>query len=180
MPFLRGAGAGLLRSIILLFLSASPAMTGDAPPRESCHVIENVPFYPQEAYQCGPASLAAVLNFCGIAVTPDDIAADIFSSKAKGTLGIDMVLYARGKGLSAEQYSGGPEDLKRNIDAGNPVIILVDYGFWVYQKSHFMVLLGYNEGGFIADSGKEHLKSIPQDELIRTWEKTKFWMLVIR
>jgi hypothetical protein len=72
----------------------------------SSYTIENVPFYPLEDYQCGPASLAAVLSFQGMAVSPDDIAADIFSSKAKGTLGIDMVLYARGKGLSAEQYSG--------------------------------------------------------------------------
>jgi ABC-type bacteriocin/lantibiotic exporter with double-glycine peptidase domain len=174
------AGAGPLSVIMLLVLSASCTTTGNAPPGVSTPVIEGIPFYPQEAYQCGPASLAAVLNFHGVAVTPDDIAADIFSSGAKGTLGIDMVLYARKKGLRADQYSGGPDDLKRTLEAGNPVIILVDYGFWVYQKAHFMVLLGYNEKGFIADSGREHLKFISQDELKRIWEKTRFWTLVIR
>lgn len=166
--------------IMLLLLSASCATIGSAPAGDSVHVIEGIPFYPQEAYQCGPASLAAVLNFHDIAVTPDDIAADIFSSGAKGTLDMDMVLYVRKKGLRADQYSGGLDDLKRTIDAGNPVIILVDYGFWVYQKAHFMVLLGYHENGFIADSGREHLKVISRNELKRIWEKTRFWTLVIR
>ena len=178
-PYPGGAGAGLLL-VLLLCVAASSAMAEVPPPGEASHLIENVPFFPQEAYQCGPAALAAVLNFLGVGVTPEDIAAEIFSKGAKGTLGIDMVLYAQRKGLSAEQYAGGPGDLKRNIAAGNPVIILVDYGFWVYQKAHFMVVRGYNGGGVIADSGTEHLKFIPQDELTRIWEKTKFWTLVIR
>jgi ABC-type bacteriocin/lantibiotic exporter with double-glycine peptidase domain len=173
----RGAEAGLL-VVILLLLSASPAMAG-APLGELSHVIDNVPFYPQEAYQCGPASLAAVLNFRGVDITPEDIAAEIFSREAKGTLGIDMVLYAQRKGLGAAQYAGGPDDLKRNIAEGNPVIILVDYGFWVYEKAHFMVVRGYNEDGFFVDSGKEHLKFISHDELTGIWEKAKFWTLLI-
>ncbi len=49
------------------------------------HMIENVPFYPQETYQCGPASLAGVLNYWRIPEKPDDIAKDIFSENARGT-----------------------------------------------------------------------------------------------
>jgi ABC-type bacteriocin/lantibiotic exporter with double-glycine peptidase domain len=146
---------------------------------ESGKIIAGVPFYPQEDYQCGPAALAAVLNYRGVAVTPADIASEIYSSGAGGTLGIDMVLYAGKKGLRAEQYSGGSGDLKRNIDSGNPVILLVDLGFWAYRKAHFLVVVGYNREGFIVDSGKEHLKFVSNDELNRIWEKTKFWTLVI-
>ncbi|HLB02506.1 MAG TPA: C39 family peptidase, partial [Nitrospiria bacterium] len=36
--------------------------------------VEGVPFYPQKEYQCGPASLAAVLNYFGQAVSPEEIA----------------------------------------------------------------------------------------------------------
>ncbi len=172
--------AGLLSFIILPESSAAGTATGSAPLRGSSHVIEGIPFYPQEAYQCGPSSLAAVLNFHEVAVTPEDIAADIFSRGAKGTLALDLVLYARKKGLTADQYSGGPDDVKRTIDAGLPAVILVDYGFWVYEKAHFMVAVGYDENGLIADSGREHLKVISWDELSRIWEKTKFWTLVIR
>jgi len=50
---------------------------------------------------------------------------------------VDMGLYAEKKGLKAIQYAGSLEDLKRNIDSNYPLIVLVDYGFWVYQKNHF-------------------------------------------
>jgi hypothetical protein len=44
--------------ILLLLFSC----TGLSPNRESktARLIKNVPFYPQEDYQCGPASLAGV------------------------------------------------------------------------------------------------------------------------
>ena len=35
--------------------------------------LEAVPFFPQKAYQCGPAALATVLGAAGFAVTPDEL-----------------------------------------------------------------------------------------------------------
>ena len=149
---------------------------------ESSHTrkIENLPFYPQESYQCGPASLAGVLNYWGVAVTPDEVARNIFSASARGTLTIDMVLYAQQKGLSAEQYKGSLENLKQNIDSGLPVVVLVDYGGALYQMNHFMVIIGYNEYGILANSGKDNEKFIPEDDFLKSWEKTNFWTLRIR
>lgn len=149
--------------------------------REStaARLIEKVPFYPQEAYQCGPASLAGVLNYWGVNVSPAEIAAEIYTPKGGGTLDIDMAFYAEKKGLKANQYQGSLEDLKRNIDSKYPLIVLVDYGFWVYQKAHFMVVVGYDESVFIVNSGREQHKLIPINEFLNTWEKTKFWTLRI-
>jgi predicted double-glycine peptidase len=149
---------------------------------ESSHTrkIENVPFYQQESYQCGPASLAGVLNYWGVAVTPDEVARNIFSASARGTLTIDMVLYAQQKGLSAEQYKGSLDNLKQNIDSGYPVVVLVDYGGAFYQLNHFMVIFGYNEHGILANSGKDNGKFIPEDAFLKSWKKTNFWTLLIR
>ncbi|OGW38703.1 MAG: hypothetical protein A2Y97_11115 [Nitrospirae bacterium RBG_13_39_12] len=144
------------------------------------HVIEKVPFYPQESYQCGPASLASVLNYWGINVTPDDISKSIFSETARGTLNIDMVLYAQSKGLNAKQYKGSMEDIRKNIDYGYPVIVLVDYGFSLYHVNHFMVIVGYSESGVIANSGKDEGKFIYEEDFITVWDKTNFWMLLIK
>jgi len=94
-------------------------------------------------------------------------------------LDIDMAFYAEKKGLKANQYQGSLEDLKRNIDSKYPLIVLVDYGFWVYQKAHFMVVVGYDESVFIVNSGREQHKLIPINEFLNTWEKTKFWTLRI-
>jgi hypothetical protein len=143
------------------------------------NVIENVPFYHLETYQCGPASLASVLNFWRIAVSPRDIAEEIYSESARGTLSMDMTLYAVGKGLKARQFKGSIEDIKRNVDTGYPLIVLVDYGFWVYQRSHFMVIVGYNETGVIVNSRLGHPELVAFEDFLRSWRKTNFWTLLI-
>jgi predicted double-glycine peptidase len=167
----------ILAVIVLLF---SCATTNNIPKSTQTHIIENVPFYPQETYQCGPASLAGVLNYWGVNVTPDDIAEEIYSKSAKGTLNIDLIFYAQRRGLNAIQYKGDIEDLKKNIDSNYPVIVLVDYGFSIYQANHFMVVIGYNEDGVIVNSGKDERKFIPYEEFIKIWGRTGFWTLFIR
>jgi ABC-type bacteriocin/lantibiotic exporter with double-glycine peptidase domain len=72
------------------------------------------------------------------------------------------------------------QDLKKNIDSGYPLIVLVDYGFWAVQANHFMVVVGYNEDGVIVNSGKDRGKFISEGDFIKTWEKTKFWTLLIK
>lgn len=141
--------------------------------------IENVAFYPQKAYQCGPASLAGVLNYWGIKVSPNDISNEIYSSSAKGTLTLDMKFYAENKGLRAIIYKGNLEDIKQKINSGYPLIILVDFGFWIFKKNHFMVVTGYDENGVIVNSGKEKQKFLLKEELLRSWRKTDFWTLLI-
>lgn len=144
-------------------------------------IIENVLFYPQKDFQCGPSSLASVMNFWGLNITPEDIAKDIFSKSARGTLTIDMVLYAGKKGLYSFQYKGTWEDLKSNISKGYPLIVLVDYGIKpFYQANHFMVVIGYNEDGVIVNSDKREKIFIKKDSFLDLWEKTDYWTLLIK
>lgn len=143
-------------------------------------MIENVPFFPQETYQCGPASLAGVLSYWGVKVSPEIIATEIYSKSAKGTLGLDMVLYARKKGLDVVQSKGSIKSIKENIDLGYPLIVLVDYGFWVYQQNHFMVVVGYDENGIVVNSGRDRLKFVPEERFLKPWERTDFWTLLIK
>jgi predicted double-glycine peptidase len=144
-------------------------------------IIENIPFYPQKEYQCGPASLASVLNFWGIDITPDEIAKEIFSKKARGTLNIDMLLYAKKRGLFSDQYRGNWEDLKGKIKEGYPLIVLVDYGIKpFFQANHFMVIIGYNEEGVIVNSDKSEHLFIEKDKFLELWKKTDYWTLLIK
>jgi ABC-type bacteriocin/lantibiotic exporter with double-glycine peptidase domain len=165
--------------VMLFFFLVSCAGSPYQESRTAARIIRGVPFYSQEAYQCGPASLAGVLNYRGLKVSPEEIAREIFSPQAGGTLDMDLVFYAERKGFSAIQYRGSWEDLRRNIDSNNPLIIMVDAGFWLYQKSHFMVAVGYDRGGLIANSGQDRHTFIPLDDFLRTWERTKFWTLRI-
>jgi len=167
----------ILVAIVLLLHSCATA--NRIPQAGNTRIVENVPFHSQEAYQCGPSSLAGVLNYWGIDVTPDEIAKEIFSESARGTLNIDMVLYAQRKGLNAAQYRGTIEDLKKNIDLGYPVLVLVDYGFSLYQANHFMVVVGYNEHGVIVNSGKKKELFISEEDFLKAWGKANYWTLLI-
>jgi len=143
-------------------------------------IIEKVPFFPQEDFQCGPSSLAGVLNYWGVSAAPEDIAHEIFSETARGTLTVDMVIYAQKKGLNATQYKSSLQDLKKNISSGYPVIVLVDYGISLYQVNHFMVVVGYDDRGFFVNSGKKTNKFLAEEDFLKSWEKTGYWTLLIR
>jgi len=170
-----------LSLVLFVFLSGCTTVSPvpSAQKETSTHIIRNVPFYPQEDFQCGPASLAAVLNYWGISVSPEQAAKDVYSNSARGTLNIDMLFYAQSHGLAASQYSGRLDDLRERIDAGNPLIVLVDFGFSIFQINHFMVIVGYNELGVIANSGRDEMKFIPMEDFLRSWEKTRFWTLLV-
>jgi ABC-type bacteriocin/lantibiotic exporter with double-glycine peptidase domain len=177
-----GASSWKRLALFLLFvpLLLSCAETLYLKESKPSRIINNVPFYPQEDFQCGPASLASVLNFWGIAVTPEEIAAEIYSPSAGGTLNLDMMLYSGKKGMKATYYKGSMEDIKNKIDLGHPMIVMIDLGKLFYQQNHFMVVVGYDENGIIAHSGKERLNPISLKSFTKTWEKTNFWTLWIR
>lgn len=170
------------RSLCLFFLMIiilSCASTAFHYKDEENVLIANVPFFPQEKYQCGPAALAGVLNFWGEKISPEDIAQEIYSPTAKGTLNLDLLFYAQKRGLQAQQYQGSLEDLKKNISGGIPLILQVDFGFLVYEQTHFLVVVGYNSQGVIVNSGVEKGKFIPTSSFLRIWAKTKYWTLRI-
>jgi len=162
---------------ILLFYSCTPI--NDMPVSSKGQYIEDIPFYQQETYQCGPASLAGVLNYWGINIKPQEIAEAIFSKSARGTLNVDMVLYAQKKGLKAQYYKGDKEDIERKISGGFPLIVLVDFGFMAYQVNHFMVIIGFNDQGVIVNSGKHQGRLLSWRVFEKAWVKTGFWTLLI-
>jgi len=143
-------------------------------------VINNVPFFPQEDYQCGPASLAGVLRYWGADIAVEDIKGEIFSRSARGTLTMDMLLYAQKKGFAALQYAGSIDDLKSQVRAGHPLIVLVDYGFFVYRVDHFMVVIGFDDEGVIVNSGKSEKAYVSNEDFLKTWKRTNNWTLWIK
>ncbi len=177
----RGAGSKKRPYFFLLFLALLFSCAGISFIKESgtARSIQNVPFHPQEMFQCGPASLAGVLNYWGVSVSPEEIAAEIYSRSAKGTLNVDLLLYVEKRGLKASQYRGGVEDLRRRIDSGYPLIVMVDYGFWVYQRNHFMIVLGYTDTEIIAHSGRDKEIRIPLHSFLKSWERTRYWTLLV-
>src|SRR3989338_2865142 len=143
--------------------------------------INNVPFFPQKRYYCGPASLAGVMNFYGVSVTEEEIAKEVYNPKLSGTLSMDILIYARTKGFDALYYKGNMEDIKKYISMGKPVILFLDLGYFFYPVRHYIVATGYNDkmGYLIAHSGVEKDKIFSYKEIQSAWEKTGFGTILI-
>jgi len=142
-------------------------------------IIEEVPFFPQLDYQCGPASLAGVLNYYGDNVDPDEIAEAIYRENIRGTVSLDMVLYARKRGFASKWYNGDTDELMRAVDRGNPVIVMIDIGLSLARVYHYMVITGYSFKGVIANTGTTPQKLISWERFVSQWKKTHNWTLLI-
>ena len=164
---------------LLLFLAALVA-SGCAPFRQEAwspdqsglRVIAGVPFQPQEQRDdCGPAALASLLAYRGRATSVAEIARAVYDRRLGGSLLPDLENYARQQGFATRSGRGDPELLRRAIDAGRPVMIPVETGFWRISRPHYLVVFGYDQRRFLAHAGVREGVFIGEDDLLSRWEK---------
>jgi hypothetical protein len=151
------------------------------PSRLRDHVeLAGVPFYPQDAYQCGPAALAMLLADAGVAVGPDALVPRVYLPERHGSLQVEMVAAARPYGLVSWVLAPRLDDLLREVAAGTPVIVLQDYGIWPFHVWHYAVVVGYDRERrrVVLRSGvKEHLE-MPFAVLEYTWKPGGYWAML--
>ena len=85
--------------------------------------LNEVPYFAQDAYQCGPATLAMVLGANGLNVAPEQLAPQIYLPGKAGSLQIEMLAATRRHGLLAYVLNPQLHDLLAEIAAGRPVIV---------------------------------------------------------
>lgn len=175
MPYsFRAAAAALL-----LVGCAHAGARGPAP--EGRQVRLSVPFFPDDTDQCGPSALASVLGFWGKPAAPAELKKEIYLSRLKGALTIDMLLAAQHHGLEAELSNGSLESVKKELDAGHPLIAFVNMGLRVYPIGHYMVITGYDDQNhqLLAHSGMQRDHRISYRSFEKRWKKTDRWTLTL-
>jgi hypothetical protein len=135
------------------------------------HVIPGVPFLPQEEDSCGPSSLAMLLRFHGKDATTAEIFGETRTAGLRGTLITDLAAAARRRGVPAEVAVLDLPGLRKRIAGGEPVILLVDLGTWVWSRPHYLLAYGVTPHGVVANSGGSEGAVIPFDTLDAEWEK---------
>jgi hypothetical protein len=142
--------------------------------------VQSVPFYPQKAFQCGPASLASVLSWSGIPVDPEVVEGQVFTPSRKGSLQSAMISGARRHGRIAYSVSG-PDALLREIVAGHPVVVLQNLGLSWFPVWHYAVVVGYDldEGALVLHSGETPGKRVPLRVFENTWARSDHWGLLV-
>jgi tetratricopeptide (TPR) repeat protein len=150
---------------------------GNLPPRFE---LKTVPFFPQKAYQCGPASLATALNWSGLSVSPEELTDEVFTPLRKGSLQTALISAARRHGRIA-YVSTEMDVIFSEVAAGYPVIILQNLGLSWYPVWHYSVVVGYNipEKLVILRSGATARKIMASRVFENTWARSHYWGLLI-
>lgn len=141
--------------------------------------IEGVPFVKQASNFCGPASLESVMAFYGAPAGQETIARSVYCQGLRGSLITDLENYAKLKGFETKLAQGDVGDLKALIDRKMPVIVLVDLGFWVVSKPHYLVVTGYTDSGVVAHTGHEPSRLFSSGDFARIWKKKGSTYLLI-
>jgi tetratricopeptide (TPR) repeat protein len=140
--------------------------------------LTQVPFFPQEEYQCGPAALATALASFGVKVTPEDLAPQVYLPERKGSLQVEMLAAARRHGLVSYQLAPRLDDLLRELAAGNPVIVLQNLG--IRDGWHYAVAVGYDyeAGQLILRSGTTERQVLAFTVHEMVWKRSGYWAMV--
>ncbi len=141
--------------------------------------LAQVPFFPQDEYQCGPAALATVLAHSGVRVTPESLVSQVWLPARRGSLQLEMLAAARRYGRVSYVLAPRYPDLLRELAAGNPVLVLQDVGA-LATEWHYAVVNGfdYPSGTVYLRSGTRPRLEMPFTAFERSWMKSGYWAMV--
>lgn len=146
------------------------------------HYIANVPFFKQPAAACGPAALASVLSFQGSTADLEAIRTSVYLPALRGTLPFDMDRYAREQGFRVGSGPGSYETLTTALRENRPVICLLDLGFSLYKKPHYVTATGFDDvrGLVIMHDGEIPDRVMPKERFLAVWARAGNWMMVVK
>ena len=176
------AATGLALAACLLAACAPCPCRAPKQAPQGSQVLLKVPFFPDNTDQCGPSALASVLGYWGKPAAPAQLRQELYQARLKGSLTVDLLLAAESRGLSAEMANGSLARVKRELDAGRPLIAFVNAGYLFYPVGHYLVITGYDDlqECIFAHSGTNRDERISYRKFDKQWERTARWALLIQ
>jgi len=142
--------------------------------------VDQVPFFAQSDYQCGPAAMAMMLNWGMIPVSPGQLTPRLFIPEKNGSLQIEMMALPRQFGILAYPLAPELADLLHEVSAGHPVLVFQNLALSWYPQWHYAVVVGYDlqDGTITLHSGgiSEYRVSLSRFE--HTWARAGYWAML--
>ncbi|MDR9440127.1 MAG: PA2778 family cysteine peptidase [Halomonas sp.] len=185
LPTRNARAAGVLALALLMLVLAGCASTPQLAesterelPRQA--LLEDTPFHGQRDYQCGPASLAMVLNATGVPVEVDTLIPQVFLPGREGSVQPEMLGTVRRHGRIPFRIDGNLDTLLTEIDAGHPVVVMQNLSLPAWPVWHYAVAIGFDldEETLILHSGMapERIESFKRFDA--TWARSDRWAFV--
>ena len=142
--------------------------------------LTDTPFVAQTEYQCGPAALATVLGAAGLPADAQALGEQVFLPARTGTLQVEMIAGARRQGAVATRVPPSLEAALREVQAGHPVVVLLNLGLKWVPVWHYAVLVGYDveSGDVLLRSGTTRRAVLRMRTFEHTWKRSSFWGFV--
>lgn len=143
--------------------------------------LEQVPFFPQERFQCGPAALATVLGDAGVMISPDQLVDDVYVPRREGSFQVEMLAAARKWQRIPYQIDPQMSALIAELEAKKPVLVLQNLGLDWYQKWHYAVVVGvdWREQELVLRSGTDERRLTELNTFEATWARSDYWGVVL-
>ncbi len=140
-----------------------------------------VPRIKQIKNYCGPACVAAVMQYYGRNVSQEEVGREVYDPDTRAAHGADMLLYARNAGFAAYSWNASIEDVKKKLSAGLPVIAL-QQNSQADISGHYRVITGYDEKNdcfAIMDPYYDYIAQLSSAEMKKLWQRMGYWALLI-
>lgn len=144
--------------------------------------VAGVPFYPQEDYHCGPASLAMAASGAGFRLQPEDVLDKVYLPARKGSLQVEMLAAGRHFGLVSYRLKPDMRTLLQEVAAGNPVIALQNLSFPISPIWHYAVVTGFDRERntlTLHSAGRTEDLEMSLYAFERTWERADHWAILV-
>lgn len=177
--------------VILLALACLGTLAGCAtgtgsarPAQETLPIapeLDATPFFPQQAYQCGPAALATLLGASGIPVTPEELAPAVYVPDRRGSLQAELLGASRRYGRMPYPAGRTFKTLASHLRDGRPVLVLQNLGFRRFPIWHYAVVVGFDPEAdrVILRSGTHRRHVISRKDFATSWDRADRWAIVL-
>jgi ABC-type bacteriocin/lantibiotic exporter with double-glycine peptidase domain len=175
----------MVRFLILLALLAGYGCTPFQPHERSpdqagLRTVPGVPGFVQQSNDdCGPAALISLFAQRGKELPLERVTEAVRIQALGGSLLPDLENFARRQGFVTSSGRGDLDSLRRQIDAGRPVLIPVQAGTWPLSRPHYLVVFGYDDQRFLVHAGMKEEVFIDNGELLARWGKMNYLYLYL-
>lgn len=143
-------------------------------------LLDDVPFHAQRDYQCGPASLAMVLNDGGFDVDVDTLIPQVFLPGREGSVQPEMLATVRRHGRIPFVIEGRLDALLTEVASGHPVVVMQNLALPAWPMWHYAVAIGFDldRDELILHSGEEPRRVESFRRFDATWARSERWAFV--